>query len=98
MDDLGDTPLHDVSRGKYDSEDAGVDIARLLLERGADVNMKNSIGRTPLDLASKRSKVAQLLVAHGTIAGVDTQPEPEPKPEPEPEPRAGPSRIGFFRR
>jgi hypothetical protein len=40
-DEFGQTPLHDVSRGEYISEEAGVSVARLLLERGEDVNVKN---------------------------------------------------------
>jgi hypothetical protein len=37
-DEFGQTPLHDVSLGEYSSEEAGVSVARLLLERGMDVN------------------------------------------------------------
>jgi ankyrin repeat protein len=84
VDNQGDTPLHDVSQGEYDSEDAGVGVARLLLEHGADVNAKNKSGKTPLNLASQRPKVAQLLAEH-----LATLPEQQ---------RASSSRIGFFRR
>ena len=91
VDDKGNTPLHYVSRGIYDSEDAGVGIARLLLEHGADVNAKTNSGQTTLDLASLRPKVAQIFLEHGAISGANTQPE---QLEPEPErPREG-SRAG----
>ena len=62
----GETPLHCASRGKYDSEEAGIGVAQLLLEHGADVNTKDRWGKTPLDLASaRRPKLAQLLCEHG---------------------------------
>jgi ankyrin repeat protein len=47
--DLGETPLHMVSRGKYDSQGQGVSTARLLLERGVDVNARD---KRRLDLAT----------------------------------------------
>ncbi len=36
--DQGETPLHLVSQGKYDSPHDGVHVAELLLECGTDVN------------------------------------------------------------
>ena len=49
----------------HDAKEAGVDVARLLLEHGADVNAKTWSGETPLDLASnRRPKLAQLLRDH----------------------------------
>lgn len=40
-----DTPLHDAAVNGH------VKIAKLLVERGADINAKNSKGKTPLDVA-----------------------------------------------
>src|SRR6266702_3376122 len=64
VDVLGKTPLHHVSKGTYDSEDAGVGIAQLLLEHGADVTAKSRSGETPVDYASRcrRFRLAQLLL------------------------------------
>lgn len=56
----GSTPEID-----HDADEASVDVARLLLEHGADVNAKTWSGETPLDLVSnKRPKLAQLLREH----------------------------------
>jgi ankyrin repeat protein len=50
----------------HDAEEAGVAIARILLEHGADVNAKTWSGETALDLVSDggRPKLAQLLREH----------------------------------
>jgi ankyrin repeat protein len=49
----------------YDAEEAGITVARLLLEHGADVNAKTWSGETPLDLVSdRRPKLAQYLREH----------------------------------
>jgi ankyrin repeat protein len=66
VDDFGKTPLHDVTRGEYKSQDDGVRVARLLLDHGADVNAKARSGDTPLDLASisERPKLAELFLEH----------------------------------
>jgi len=52
VDDIGGTPLLYVSGGKHDFEEAGVGVARLLLERGGDVNGQNKQQQTPLHLSS----------------------------------------------
>ncbi len=64
---LGKTPLHDVSQGKYDSEEAGVGVARLLLERGGNVNGQTKQQWTPLHVASFNGKldIARLLLDYG---------------------------------
>ena len=68
VDSFGKTPLHEVSKGTYDSEDAGVDLARLLLHYGADVHAPTRSGETPLDAAldtasqRERPKLVQLLL------------------------------------
>jgi ankyrin repeat protein len=63
VDDLGKTPLHDVSRGVDESQENGIGVARLLLDHGADVNAKTRLGYTPLSLVSpsQRPKLAELL-------------------------------------
>lgn len=40
-----DTPLHDAAANGH------LKLARMLVERGADLRAKNSKGRTPLDVA-----------------------------------------------
>jgi ankyrin repeat protein len=58
---------------KYEPEEASISgIARLLLERGADVNALSKIQSTPLHVASYNGKLelARLLLDHG--AQVDT--------------------------
>jgi PBP1b-binding outer membrane lipoprotein LpoB len=55
---LGETPLHWVSTKE---------VAELLIDNGADVNMKNSVGLTPLDWAvvEDSTEIAELLRKHG---------------------------------
>lgn len=49
------TPLHEsCARGK-------LDVAALLVRRGADVNLKNSDGQSPLDLCPEGSELRLLL-------------------------------------
>jgi len=61
--DLGNAPLHHAaSRGN-------VDIIRKLLQGGAEVNIKNEFGQTPLDLAKlmKRPEAVKVLKAHKAV-------------------------------
>jgi ankyrin repeat protein len=69
----GETPLHLVSRGEYDSLDDGVCVAELLLERGTDANAYDSDDWSPLHSASNNGKpeIVQVLLAHG--AKVDAE-------------------------
>jgi hypothetical protein len=55
-------------RGDYASEEAGLGVARLLLERGADVNALSKNQTTPLRVASYNGKleIARLLLDHDT--------------------------------
>jgi hypothetical protein len=71
----GRTALHIVSRGEYDSQEHGVGIARLLLERGVDVNAREKDGWTSLHWAAfkGRVEVAQLLLDHGANANMETE-------------------------
>ena len=56
----GETPLHQVARPGLES---GLDLARVLLDHGADVDVKDNNGQTPLQMALKYGEVeiAQLL-------------------------------------
>ena len=46
-----------------------IDFAKLLLERGADVNARDDGGDTPLTIAfeSKQPEIAKLLREHGAV-------------------------------
>ncbi|KAN0142112.1 Ankyrin repeat-containing domain protein [Lactarius tabidus] len=72
--DEGETALHIVSRGEYYSQERGVGTARLLLERGVDVNAREKEGWTSLHCAALEGKVevAQLLLNHGANASMET--------------------------
>jgi ankyrin repeat protein len=61
QDQDGWTPLYVVSRGDY------VELARLLVEHGADVAAQDSCGLTPLHLA-KDVGFVQFLIDHGADA------------------------------
>src|SRR6266702_3967463 len=73
--DQGETPLHLVSRGEYDSEEHGVGIARLLLARGVDVNAQDKNHFTPFLLAALngRFKILQVLLDHHNVANANTE-------------------------
>jgi ankyrin len=68
--DSGEKPLHQVSYGKYRSQEDGLRVAQLLLDRGADINARRDDHRTPLHLASYRGNadIVQLFVDHGAEA------------------------------
>ena len=65
----GESPLHLVSRGQYNSQDQrdGVSIVQLLLERGANVNAQDKDHLTPLHLACYNGKleIVRALLSHG---------------------------------
>ena len=71
----GETALHIVSRGKYDSQEQGVGIARLLLEHGVDVNARQKGNWTSLHWAAftGKAEVAQVLFDHGANAKLETE-------------------------
>lgn len=61
--DMGMTPLMCVS---FDND---LDSVRLLLQRGADVNVRDVQGRTALGIAeyAKNDHVAQILLSSGAV-------------------------------
>ena len=63
----GETALHLVARGKYDSEEHGVGVAQLLLEQGVDVHVQSKIYGTALHCAAigGRFNIVQLLLDRG---------------------------------
>ena len=63
----GKTSLHQVARGKYGSEDHGIGVARLLMERDVDVLAQDKDHDTALHLAafSGRLEIVKLLIDHG---------------------------------
>ena len=65
----GRTPLHTISRGTSDSQDA-IRLARLLIERGADVNAPDRDHDTPLHSACASGKldIARELLDHHATA------------------------------
>jgi ankyrin repeat protein len=69
-----ETALHVVSRGEYDSQEDGVGISRLLLERGVDINAQNTHCDTALSLAvlNGRLEIARLLLENGANPKVET--------------------------
>ncbi|KAN0130592.1 Ankyrin repeat-containing domain protein [Lactarius tabidus] len=71
----GETPLHLVSRGQYDSQGGGVGIVQLLLGRGANINVQDKGHMTPLHLACYYGKleIVRALLSHG--ASVNTKGE-----------------------
>jgi ankyrin repeat protein len=65
--DMGEKPLHQVTYGKYRSQDDGVRVAQLLLDRGADVNTRRKDHWTPLHHASHfgNVEIVRLFLDHG---------------------------------
>ncbi|KAN0142132.1 Ankyrin repeat-containing domain protein [Lactarius tabidus] len=70
----GSTPLHQVSAGKYISQDYGVSVAQLFIERGVDVNARKKKSWTPLHSAafSGRLDMARFLLKNGANANAKT--------------------------
>jgi ankyrin repeat protein len=71
----GETGLHVVSRGEFESQERGVSAARLLLERGVDANARDKGAWTSLHWAAfkGRVEVAQVLLDHGANAKLETE-------------------------
>ena len=70
-----ETPLGLVSRGRYNSQEHGVSIARLLLRRGVDVNASAEDLVTPLHSAAinGRLEIARVLLDHGASPKAETE-------------------------
>ncbi len=62
----GSTPLH-WALGGHNFKDGSPSVLRLMLEQGADINLQNQIGRTPLHHASVNGMLefVRLLLEHG---------------------------------
>ena len=73
--DMGEKPLHQVSYGEYRSQEDGVCVAQLLLERGADVNTRRNDHSTPLHIASYfwNVEIVRLLLDHGADPEANTE-------------------------
>ena len=67
------TPLHDVSRGEYESQEDGARVARILLEGGADIEVVDKDRDTPLHFASTlgRIEVARVLFEYGATVNAE---------------------------
>ena len=70
-----ETPLHSVSRGKYDYQEHGVNIARLFMQCGVDVNALSKINFTPLHVAAFHGgfEITRLLLNHGANANAEVE-------------------------
>jgi ankyrin repeat protein len=64
--------LHLLLEGDFSSKDDIPDLARLLLDRGADVNAQDQNHATPLLLAAERrmDDIARILLEHGADPNV----------------------------
>ena len=64
QEDMGLTPLH-IAATSYTSETAKYEMGKLLVEKGADLEIKNKYGYTPLGATSRNENMIKLLLAHG---------------------------------
>jgi len=62
-DGFGDTPLHDCSYGYYHSPGIQLEHAKMLLQAGASLTIKNNYEKTPYEYARyrKRKELAKYL-------------------------------------
>jgi len=70
----GKTPLHEVFEGGFQFWGQHLDLTRILLAHGADVNAQDDDRSNPLYLASCRglTEAAELLLEHGANVDYDT--------------------------
>ena len=75
VNDKGENALHVVSRDAFDSQEQGVVIVRLLLQRGLDVHAKDNNNNTPLHSAafSGTLEIARVLLDHGANANAENK-------------------------
>ena len=68
--DSGETPLHTAANSKYGSQEDGIHVAKLLLARGVDTNIRDNDERTLLRVASsyRKLEIVRLLLDHGANA------------------------------
>ena len=80
--DMGEKPLHKVSYGEYRSQEDGVRVAQLLLERGTDVNTRRVDHQTPLHVASYfgNFEIVSLLLNHGADSEANAEGDMGEKP------------------
>ena len=73
--DEGKIPLHLVSQDDYDSQEHGVDIAQLLLQRGVDVHSQDKDHDTPLHSAafSGMLEIARVLLDRGADVNAENK-------------------------
>mmetsp|Transcript_53354 Transcript_53354/g.133945 ORF Transcript_53354/g.133945 Transcript_53354/m.133945 type:complete len:170 (-) Transcript_53354:162-671(-) len=66
LDVVGNSALHYASGGNH------VDIVSMLIEKGANMNIKNRVGDTPLHKAAEKASLeaAQLLVSRGASTAI----------------------------
>jgi ankyrin repeat protein len=75
VNNTSENALHVVSRGEFDSQEQGVGIARLLLQRGLDVHAKDDNNNTPLHSAalSGTLEISRVLLDHGANANAENK-------------------------
>lgn len=94
-DRAGATPLHSLASASSNLASA-LEAARLLLERGADVNVKNKKGQTPLEDPNVSPQLAEFLrnpVLTPPAPPRQKTPIPRPASPPTPSPPSSPSPV-----
>jgi ankyrin repeat protein len=61
----GSSALHLAAHMGFGSRDNKLEVARILIEHGAELNLEDEEGRTPLDIAGSKTEMAALLRAAG---------------------------------
>ena len=86
-DEDGWTPLHWAARWGH------TEVAQALLEAGADVNAKNELGQTPLDMAAEEGEIDMILLL-AKAAQAQAQAEAQAAATPYKQERRAPERPG----
>jgi ankyrin repeat protein len=66
--DRAQTPLHLVSQGSYLFQDDGLDVVKLLLERGADMHARDEDHATPFTFSVLSWTIARVLLDYDAKA------------------------------